>query len=110
MQENGIMPVALSVPAFRGFGFPGLNLMEAGQNTMRKKMLTLVDATFDNVIKQMLQDKIYSMTLQNEVKGLERQRKTMTEIYQEGEGAEATCFALCTNTTTCSEKQKSFME
>ena len=73
------------MPAFRGFGFPGLNLTEAGQSTMCKKMLTLVDATFDDVIKQMQQDKIYSMTLQNEVKGLGRQRKTMTEIYQEGE-------------------------
>ena len=48
-------------------------------------MLTLVDATFDDIIKQMQQDKIYSMTLQNEVKGLGWQRKTMTEIYQEGE-------------------------
>ena len=73
------------VPAFHGFGFPGLNLAEAGQSTMRKKMLTLVDVTFDNVIKQMQQDKIYSMTLQNEVKGLGQQRKTMTEIYQERE-------------------------
>ena len=73
------------MPAFCGFGFPGLNLEKAGQSTMRKKMLTLVDATFDDMIKQMQQDKIYSMTLQNEVKGLGRQRKTMTEIYQEGE-------------------------
>ena len=52
---------------------------------MCQKMLTLVDATFDDVIKQMQQDKIYSMTLQNEVKGLGRQRKTMTDIYKEGE-------------------------
>ena len=73
------------VPAFHGFGFPGLNLAEAGQSTMRKKMLTLVDATFDDIIKQMQQDKICSMTLQNEVKGLGWQRKTMTNIYQEGE-------------------------
>ena len=73
------------MPAFHAFGFSGLNLEEAGQNTMHKKMLTLVDATFDDVIKQMQQDKIYSMTLQNEVKGLGWQRKTMTESYQEGE-------------------------
>ena len=73
------------VPAFRGFGFPGLNFAEAGLSTMRKKMLTLVDATFDDVIKQIQQDKIYSMTLQNEVKGFGWQRKTMTEIHQEGE-------------------------
>ena len=58
------------VPAFCGFGFPGLNLMEAGECTMCNKMLTLVDATFDNIIKQMQQDKIYSVTLQNEGKGL----------------------------------------
>ena len=73
------------MPAFCGFGFPGLNLVEAGQCTMPKKMLTLVDATFDDMIKQMQQDKIYSLTLQNKVKGLGWQRKTMTEIYQEGE-------------------------
>ena len=79
------------MPAFRGFGFPGLNLAEAGQSTMRKKMLTLVDATFDDIIKQMQQDKIYSMTLQNEVKGLGQQRKTMTEIYQEGEEEQKQC-------------------
>ena len=54
-------------------------------------MLTLVDATFDGIIKQMQQDKIYSMTLQNEVKGLGRQRKTMTEIYQEGEEEQKQC-------------------
>ena len=63
------------VPAFHGFDFPGLNLVEAGQSTVCKIMLTLVDATFDDVIKQMQQDKIYSMTLQNEVKGLGQQRK-----------------------------------
>ena len=73
------------MPAFCGFGFPGLNLAEAGQSTMHKKVLTLVDATFDDIIKQMQQDKIYSMTLQNEVNGLGWQRKTMTEIYQKGE-------------------------
>ena len=57
-------------------------------------MLTLIDATFDDIIKQMQQDKIYSMTLQNEVKGLGWQRKTMTEIYQEGEEEQKQC-ALC---------------
>ena len=39
----------------------------------------------------MQQDKIYSMTLQNEVKGLGQQRKTMTEIYQEGEEEQKRC-------------------
>ena len=38
------------VPAFCGFGYPGLNLAEAGQSTMRQKQLTLVDAAFYDVI------------------------------------------------------------
>ena len=67
------------VPAFRRFGYPGLNLAKAGQSTMRQKQLTLVDAAFDDVIRQMQQDKIYLLTLQNEVKGLG---------YQEGEEAQ----------------------
>ena len=50
---NSGMITAHFVPDFHGFGFPGLNLVEAGQSTMCKKMLTLVDATFDNIIKQM---------------------------------------------------------
>ena len=58
------------VLAFHGFGYPDLNLAKAGQSTMRPKQLTLVDTAFDDVIQQMQQDKIYQLTLQNEVKGL----------------------------------------
>ena len=76
------------VPAFHGFGYPGLNLAKADQSTMRQKQLTLVDAAFDDVIRQMQQDKIYQLTLQNEVKGLGCQTKTINDIYQEGEEAQ----------------------
>ena len=69
------------VPLFHGFGYPGLNLAEAGQSSMRQKQLTLVDAMFDDVIKQTQQDKIYQLTLQNEVKGLGCQTKTISDIY-----------------------------
>ena len=68
------------VPAFHGFGYPGLNLAEAGQSSMQQKQLTLVDAMFDDVAKQMQQDKIYQLTLQNEVKGLGHQTKTISVI------------------------------
>ena len=61
------------VLTFCRFGCPGLNLAEAGQSTMKQKQLTLVDAAFDDVIRQMQQDKIYQLTLQNEVKGLGHQ-------------------------------------
>ena len=55
---------------------------------MRQKQLTLVDAAFDDVIRQMQQAKIYQLTLQNEVKGLGWQTKSTSEIYQEGEEAQ----------------------
>ena len=58
------------------------------QSTMRQKQLTLVDAAFDDVIQQVQQDKIYQLTLQNEVKGLGQQTKTISQIYQEGEEAQ----------------------
>ena len=63
------------VPAFHGFGYPGLNLAKAGQSTKTQKQLTLVDAAFDDVIRQMQQDTIYQLTLQNEVKGLGHKTK-----------------------------------
>ena len=43
---------------------------------------------FDDVIKQMQQDKIYQLTLQNEAKGLGHQTKTISDIYREGEEAQ----------------------
>ena len=73
------------VPAFHGFGYPGFNLVEAGQSTMRQKQLTLVDAAFDDVIRQMQEDNVYQLTLQNEVKGLGQETKSISEIYWEGE-------------------------
>ena len=39
----------------------------------------------------MQQDKIYQLTLQNEVKGLGWQTKSFCEIYQEGEEAKKQC-------------------
>ena len=74
-----------------------------------KEMLTLVDATFDDIIKQMQQDKIYSMTLQNEVKGLGWQRKTMTEIYQEGEEEQKQCALRYVQTLQHVMKSKSHL-
>ena len=53
------------VLAVRGFGYSGLNLAEAGQSTRKQKQLTLVNAAFDDVIRQMQHDKIYQLTLQN---------------------------------------------
>ena len=79
------------VLALHGFWYPGLNLSEAGQSTMRQKQLTLVDTAFDDVIRQMQQDKIYQLTLQNEVKGLGHQTKSISEIYWEGEEAQKQC-------------------
>ena len=76
------------VPAFCGFGYPGLNLAEAGQSTMRQKQLAQVNAAFDDVIRQIQQDKIYQLTLQNEVKGLGHQTKTINDIFWEGEDAQ----------------------
>ena len=79
------------VLAFHGFGYPGLNLAKAGQSSIRQKQLTLVDAAFNDVIQRMQQDKIYQLTLQNEVKGLGHQTKIINEIYQEGEEAQKQC-------------------
>ena len=66
-------------------------MAKAGQSTMRQKQLTLVNAAFDDVIRQMQQDKIYQLTLQNEVKGLGCQTKSISEIYWEGEEVQKQC-------------------
>ena len=79
------------VLTFHRFGYHALNLAEAGQSTMRQKQLTLVDTAFDDVIQQMQQDKIYMLPLQNEVKGLGHQTKSINEIYWEGEEAQKQC-------------------
>ena len=73
------------VPGFRGYGYPGLNLAEPGQSTMRMKRMTLVDAAFDDILKQMHQDELYAATLHNEVDGIGRQSKTVKQIMVECE-------------------------
>ena len=41
------------IPRFHGYGYPSLNLAEPGQSSMRTKRVTLVDAAFDDILKQM---------------------------------------------------------
>ena len=45
------------VPGFHRCGYPGLNLAEPGQSSMRTKRMTLVDTAFDDILKQMHQEK-----------------------------------------------------
>ena len=73
------------VPGFRGYGYPVLNLAEPGQSSMRTKRMTLVDAAFDDILKQMHQDELYAATLHNEVDGVGCQSKTVMEIMVECE-------------------------
>ena len=73
------------VPGFQGYGYPGLNLAEPGQGTMRTKRMTLVDAAFDDILKQMHQDELYAATLRNEVDGIGCQSKTVMQIMVECE-------------------------
>ena len=73
------------VPGFHGYGYPGLNLAEPCQSSMRTKRMTLVDATFDDILKQMHQDELYAATLGNEVDGVGRQSKTVMQIMVECE-------------------------
>ena len=73
------------VPRFLGYGYPGLNLAEPGQSTMRTKRMTLVDAAFDDTLKQMHQDELYAATLHNEVDGIGCQSKTVMQIMVECE-------------------------
>ena len=73
------------VPRFCGYGYPGLNLAEPGQSTMRTKRMTLVDVAFDDILKQMHQDELYAATLRNEVDGIGCQSKTVMQIMVECE-------------------------
>ena len=41
------------VPGFHGYGYPGLNLAEPGQSSMRTKRMTLVDAAFDDIMQRL---------------------------------------------------------
>ena len=73
------------VPGFCGYGYPGLNLAEPGQSTMRTKRMTLVDVAFDDILKQMHQDELYAATLHNEIDGIGCQSKTVMQIMVECE-------------------------
>ena len=73
------------VPSFRGYGYPGLDLAEAGQSSMCTKRMNLMDAAFDDNLKQMHQDELYAATLHNEVDGVGHQRKTVMQIMVENE-------------------------
>ena len=68
------------VPGFHRYGYPSLNLDEPGQSSMRTKRMTLVDATFDYILKQMHQDELYAATLCNKVDGVGHQSKTIMQI------------------------------
>ena len=73
------------VPRFCGYGYPGLNLAEPRQSSMRTKRMTLVDVAFSDILKQMHQDELYAVTLGNEVAGVGRQSKTVMQIMVECE-------------------------
>ena len=73
------------VPGFHGYGYPSLNLAEPRQSSMRTKRMTLVDAAFNNILKQMHQDELYAVTLHNEVDGVECQSKNVMQIMVEYE-------------------------
>ena len=47
--------------------------------------MTLVDAAFDDILKQMHQDELYAATLHNEVDGVGCQSKTVMQIMVECE-------------------------
>ena len=63
------------VPGFHGYGYPSLNLAEPRQSSMRTKRMTLVDAAFNDILKQMHQDELYAV--HNEVDGVGCQSKTV---------------------------------
>ena len=70
-------------PDFEDMGISGLNLAEPGQSSMRTKRMTLVDAAFDDILKQMYQDELYAATLHNEVDRVGCQSKTVMQIMVE---------------------------
>ena len=73
------------VPRFCRYGYPGLNLAEPRQSSIRTKRMTLVDAAFDDILKHMHQNEQYAVTLRNEVDGVRCQRKTVMQIMVECE-------------------------
>ena len=68
------------VPGFCRYGYPSLNLAALRQSSMRTKRMTLVDAAFDDILKQMHQDELYAVTLHNEVDRVGCQNKTIMQI------------------------------
>ena len=50
---------------------------------MRTKRMTLVDAAFDDILKQMHQDELYAATPHNEVDGVGHQSKTVMQTMVE---------------------------
>ena len=62
-----------------------MKLAEPRQSSMRTKRMTLVDAAFDDILKQMHQDELYAATLHNEVDGVGCQSKTVMQIMVECE-------------------------
>ena len=73
------------VPGFCGYGYLSLNLAEPRQSSMRTKRMTLVDAAFNDILKQMHQDELYAATLHNEVDGVGCQSKTVMQVMAECE-------------------------
>ena len=59
------------VPAYHGFFLPSMNIAESGQSGMRAqqphgKMLSLVDATYKDISKQMCQDAMFKAAVTNQ--------------------------------------------
>ena len=73
------------VPRFCGYGYPGLNLAEPRQSSIRTERITLINAAFDGILKEMHQDELYAATLHNEVDGVGCQSKTIMQIMVECE-------------------------
>ena len=59
------------VPAYHGFFLPSMNIAESGQSAMHAqqphgKMLSLVDATYKDISKQMRQDAMFKVAVTNQ--------------------------------------------
>ena len=94
------------VPGFCRYGYLGLNLAEPGQSSMRTKRMTIVDAAFDDILKQMHQDELYAATLWNEVDGVGHQSKTVMQIMVECEAEQKKRALLYIKHSRNSNKQE----
>ena len=59
------------IPTYRGFFLPSMNIAESGQSGMCAqqpygKMLSLVDATYKHISKQMCQDAMFKVAARNQ--------------------------------------------